>query len=115
MGLDHMEGFENEEKFRTVLFQAIRDCPILKSRTVQRIIAHFASEFTDHLFEVRQCIRKLKYIGYNWCQDETYHGKTTDDFFKIGEEYESVDFNGATYAINGYDNGETRIGSGSIR
>ena len=59
----HYEGFEKEHRFHIILGQALRDCPVLKARTVKRIIAHVAPEFLEGLFESRPCVRKLKYIG----------------------------------------------------
>ncbi|OGW26532.1 MAG: hypothetical protein A2X59_00070 [Nitrospirae bacterium GWC2_42_7] len=111
MGLKHEEGFENEARFSMVSAQASNDCPTLMVRTVKRIIAHFAPEFTENLFAVRTCVRKLRYIGCHWCEDQHFYGDSPDSFFKIGNEYESIDFNGATYTINGYENGKQRIGA----
>ncbi len=111
MELSHFEGFEKEERFKMILQQALCDCPVLKARTVKRIIAHVAPEFTDGLFESRPCERKLRYIGYHWIEDENFHNNDPNDFFKIGEIYESIDFNGGTYAIKDYKGGKKRIGS----
>lgn len=110
-GLAHEEGFEKEEKFWMVLGQALQDCNLLKARTVERIIAHFAPDFVEGLFDIRPCERKLRYIGSCCHEDPTFYGDSPDDFFKLGEIYESIDFNGATYAIKGYENGSGRIGS----
>lgn len=104
---DHFEGFENEDRFRMVLFQARGDCPVLMDRTVKRIIAHFAPEFTYKLFEVRQCKRRLQYVGCGCAEKVCPHGP---DFFEHGKIYESIDFNGGTYTIKGYGDGTVRIG-----
>jgi hypothetical protein len=106
---NHYEGFEKERRFHIILGQALSDCPVLKARTVKRIIAHVAPEFLKGLFERRPCTRKLKYIGCGCEESVCPHG---EDFFEIGEIYESIDFTGATYSIHGYGNGTKRIGSG---
>ena len=103
----YYEGFEKERKFHIILEQALCDCPVLKARTVRRIIAHVAPQFLEGLFESRPCIRKLKYIGCGCEEPVCPHG---DDFFKIGETYRSIEFNGGTYTIEGYGRGTKRIG-----
>jgi len=108
-GQDHYEGFEKEGKFSSILAQALSDCPVLKARTVSRIIAHIDPAFTDNLFAVRPCVRKLRYIGCGCTESPCPH--TSDDFFKEGEIYTSIDFNGGTYTIEGYGDGNYRLGS----
>lgn len=105
---DHCEGFEKEEKFRGILAQALCDCPVLKASTVKRIIAHVAPEFVEGLFDIRPCVCKLKHIGHTWIEDESFHDNGPNEFFKVGEVYESIDFNGGTYTIKGY---EGRVGA----
>ena len=105
---DHYEGFEKEAKFSMIAGQASCDCPVLKRRTVRRIIAHVAPDFLEGLFEIRPCRRKLRYIGCRCEEIECSHG---EPFFEIGEIYESISFNGATYSIEVYCEGERRIGS----
>jgi hypothetical protein len=104
---DHYEGFEKERKFHMVLGQAACDCPLINARTVRRIIAHFDPEFVEEVFKIRPCVRKLKYVGCGCAEKECSHG---DKFFKQGNIYESIDFNGATYTIKGYNEGKSRIG-----
>ncbi len=106
---DHYEGFEKEDKFHLILAQALADCPVLKARTVKRIIAHIDTSFTNDLFSVRPCIRKLKYIGCGCTESPCPHD--IDNFFKEGETYTSIDFNGGSYSIAGYGEGNKRIGS----
>jgi hypothetical protein len=106
---DHYEGFEKEGKFNMILGQAICDCPVLKARTVKRIIAHIDPSFTEDLFADRPCVRKLQYIGCGCAKLPCPHGD--DNFFKEGVIYKSIDFNGGTYAIGGYEEGKKRIGS----
>jgi hypothetical protein len=106
MEKDHQDGFEKERKFKQILYRAICDCPLLKSRTVQRIIACVAPEFAEGLFE-RPCVRKLRYIGYG---SDEFDCPSEDEFFQIGKVCESIEFNGATYTIQGYRDGESRIG-----
>ncbi len=56
----HYEGFEMEGKFFLILVQAVSDCPVVKARTVKRIIAHIDPAFTEDLFAVRPCVRRLR-------------------------------------------------------
>lgn len=108
MGLDHYEGFERERKFHLILQQAVADCPVIKARTVKRIIAMVAPEFLEGLFEPRPCRRWLRYVGCG-CEDpECLHGPS---FFKVGQEYESIDFTGATYTIAGCPPEVGRVGA----
>jgi len=103
---DHMIGFERERKFKMIFQQAYRDCPVLKTKIVHKIIAHVAPDFVEGLFEKKSCVRKLRHIGCECVEPDCPHDEHI--FFKIGEVYESIDFNGGTYAIKGY---EGRIGS----
>ena len=104
----HDEGFEKERRFKMILSQARCDCPVLKDRTVRRILAHVAPEFTEGLFDTRPCVRKLKYIGCGCAEPVCPHGP---DFFEMGVIYESIDYNGGTYSIKGWEDGNRRIGS----
>jgi hypothetical protein len=106
---DHYEGFEKESKFNIISGQALCDCPVLKARTVARIIAHIDPTFTEDLFTVRPCIRKLRYIGCGCAESPCPHH--IDHFFKEGKIYTSIDFNGGTYMIEGYGDGRDRIGA----
>ena len=102
---DHMSGFERERKFKMILYQARCDCPVLKARTVSRVIAHVAPNFIEGLSEVKPCARILRYIGCGCIEPICPHG---NEFFEMGKVYRSIDFNGGTYAIEGF---EGRIGS----
>lgn len=106
---DHYEGFEKEGKFFLILAQAVSKCPVLKACTVKRIIAHFDPVFTEDLFAICPCVRKLRYIGCGCAESPCPHD--SQYFFKEGEIYTSVDFNGGTYTIEGYGEGKARISS----
>jgi len=102
---DHLVGFENERKFNDVFQQARIDNPSLKVHTVRKVIAHFAPYFTDNLFERRECRRKLNYVGMWYNDSECFH---QEEYFQVGETYESETFNGGTYSFR-LPNGEERI------
>ena len=104
---NHYDGFPNEHKFHMILDQAMNDCPTIKARVVRRIIAHFDRDFVRDLFVCRPCVRKLRYIGCGCAEIECPHG---NGFFRNGGLYESIDFNGGTYSIRGYEDGKKRIG-----
>ena len=95
----HYEGFEKEGRFISILAQAVSDCPVVKARIVKSIIAHIDPAFTEDLFAVRPCVRRLRYIG---CGSAESPCPDDSDFFKKGEIYTSIDFNGGTYTIEGY-------------
>jgi len=105
---NHTEGFEKERLFHETLGKALENCPNFKAATLHEIIRAIHPEFDQGLFDVRPCVRKLRYIGYAGC--EAPPDDDTHEFFEVGKIYESINFNGATYAIAGYENEETRIG-----
>ncbi|OGW26531.1 MAG: hypothetical protein A2X59_00065 [Nitrospirae bacterium GWC2_42_7] len=111
MRLKHEENYETEAAFHMILSHAINECPTLKARTVKKIIDQVDQELADALFCVRPCVRKLRYIGCSCGEDKDFCGVTTNEYFNIGDYYESIDFNGATYTIKGYENGKQRIGA----
>ncbi|PKN19282.1 MAG: hypothetical protein CVU71_07170 [Deltaproteobacteria bacterium HGW-Deltaproteobacteria-6] len=106
---NHYEGFAKEKKFNLILAQSLCECPVLQARTVKRIIAHVDEGFVKDLFKRRPCIRRLVYIGCGCVEFPCPHGDSK--YFKEGEIYTSIDFNGGTYTIEGYEDGKTRIGS----
>jgi hypothetical protein len=105
---DHSEGFEKERLFHELLGMASEKCPNFKASILQEIIRAIHPEFDQGLFAVRPCVRKLRYIGY--AAFTTPPEDDTDEFFEVGKIYESIDFNGATYTIAGYDEGQSPIG-----
>jgi len=86
----------------------MEECTGIQAKTIKKIIQHVAPDFLDGLFEIRPCVRKLKYVG---CDCDTDECDTGGGYFKMGQVYESIDFTGATYTIKGYGNGKARIGS----
>ncbi|MDD3151158.1 MAG: hypothetical protein PHV68_10060 [Candidatus Gastranaerophilales bacterium] len=104
--MNHSDGFEKEEKFFELFVMARQDCPTLKTRTFKKILAELNPEFMANLFEIRPCVRKLRY------RDRSREERAIEDrgFFKVGGIYTSVNFTGATYSIEGY--GDNKIGSG---
>ena len=102
----HSRGFEAEEVFSMVL----RQYRGLKSFELKEILTHILVKFVKDLHKVRPCVRDLKYVGcekyaHDDCDCES------DKFFEIGKTYKSIDFNGGTYSIEGYEAGKKRIGS----
>ena len=105
--MTHTKGFEREEKFHVLLRLALADSPTFKAATLKKIIAEIKPEFLDGLFEPRPCIKKLKYRGCVCGEQTCPHEK--DNFFEVGKVYQSLDFTGATYSIEGA--GSQRIGA----
>jgi hypothetical protein len=101
MPKDHWEGFEKERLFHDILSEMEQGGVCLKAKHLRRIIKLVNPEFIKGLFERRPCIRTLKYKG--WCWSEEKLACESDDHFRVGEMYESVDFNGGTYIIKEND------------
>lgn len=98
----HMIGFEREELFHKALAECCKANDKFKAKTLVAVLNIICPGFMDGLFEIRPCIRKLRFIGYdNWGDDAPPYD--FDQFYKYGEVYESVDFDGGTYRINGID------------
>jgi len=55
-------------------------------------------------FERRPCRRRLQYIGYDGWPEPTRSEMNAEEhgYFVPGEIYQSYDFNGSTYSIEGY-------------
>ena len=88
---NHYEVFENESELHRmhgVIHPMYNELYQFKDfMHVARIIN---PAICDGAFDRRPCERKLKYIG-----EEHSH-------FVNGEEYDAIDFNGATYSIKDY-------------
>lgn len=93
-------GFEKERSFCKILREALAECPELEIRTICSIIGYVAPNFMRDLFTVRPYVRKLRYVGYKHIGMEVPY---LDCHFIQGRIYESIDFNGGTYSIKGYE------------
>lgn len=91
--LFHQEDFEKEALFHDLLFST----PGLRSGGLKRIIAAVNPDFMAGLFEMRPCVRQLKYVGYINCGGVEFDSE--EDELVIGEIYESVAFNGGMYEL----------------
>lgn len=96
---DHYEGYESARRLHEMMehFDRFSD-----------LKAHIGADVAREAFKRRPCVRKLRYIG-------TEPGREADssdaaDYFVQGELYTSIDFNGATYSMAGYQDGERVIG-----
>ena len=88
----HMIGFEWEERFNEAFRFLKEQCPnIEKFRVLGQLLDIIDPQLRNGLFERKKCKRKLKFIG------------ESDHFFKKDEIYYSLDFNGGTYTITGYE------------
>ena len=93
MGNDkHMVGFEKEERFNNAFSFLLEQCPkVQKVKVLYQLLNKVDSIICAGLFDRRRCKRRLIYTG------------DAHDFFKNGNVYDSIDFNGGTYTIVGYD------------
>lgn len=107
MSLDHCEGFEREALFHQVLARALRDCPAMKARTVRQMLRMVAPEFVEGLFGRRPCVRILRYIGRPSGEDAP---GAVAPRLRLNRTYRSRDFNGATYTLEGGEEGGAVVG-----
>lgn len=88
----HMIGFEKEERYNEAFNFLREQCPnIHKVKVLSQLLYIVDPNICQGLFSRKPCKRKLK------CIDEP------NDFFKKGKVYKSIDFNGGTYTIGGYE------------
>jgi hypothetical protein len=102
---NHYRGFEKEGRFLQILEEAVRDYPGLPYKVLRRVLRHVDSDYLNDLFSVRPCVRTLRYVRPD-CDGSHPSGRAA--YFVPGQIYESVDFNGGSYAIKGYEKG--RVG-----
>lgn len=93
---DHYEGFEDARHLNEKMVEHFR--------TFKDLAAYVGDDIVNQAFKIRPCVRLLRYIGREDCQDSS-------EYFVKGCLYQSIDFNGATYSILGYRDGKRRIGS----
>jgi hypothetical protein len=96
---DHMEGFSREAAFSCLLAELLDRDPNMRAAALYRALSQIAPEFTEELFARRRCRREVRYIGCTWDPDAP---PTDDEYFKLGEKYIALSFNGGTYEIQGY-------------
>lgn len=92
---DQMEGFYAENSFNTIFTEIRKHCPDLKFGAIKSVLATVAPDFEAGLFESRPCNRRLRYIGMTRCPE--IEPPTDHEYFKLGQNYASSIFNGATY------------------
>lgn len=103
---DHMEGFEQNEAYKTVFGHIREYYPDFKYRQLYEAIEEIAPDYIAAAHARIDCRRNLRYIGCTWNEDEP--PVDDDEFFRLGQVYVSATFNGATYTIEEY--GERPIG-----
>lgn len=87
-----MKGFEREVRFNNAFSFLLEQCPkVQKIIVLYKLLDKVDPKISIGLFERRRCKRKLMYIG------------DSHSFFKKRNVYDSIDFNGGTYSIVGYD------------
>lgn len=96
---DHYEGFEDARKMSDMM-QDHED--------FQAVIKRVGEAFYQEAYKRRPCRRTLRYIGHSgWDEPER---SIKHRHFVEGQIYHSIDFNGATYSIEGYHDGKALIG-----
>lgn len=96
---EHMESFEKEMAFNNIFFEIYQHFPELNASWLGHALEEIAPNFAAGLFERRACKRQLKYIGLA-LDDEI--PQDNDEYFRLGEVYTSLTFNGGSYSISGY-------------
>lgn len=92
----HYESFEKEAKLMRLHSQVISY--LYKWKDFMAVARALNPDLCTDAFERKPCKRRLTYIG------------EAHEFFINGNVYDSLTFNGATYTIDGYGNGESTIG-----
>lgn len=96
----HMVGFEKENifnEFHSAIWQCDKNVDF---DTLMSAVAKISPDFSEGLFERRQCCRKLRYAGNTWLP-EIVHDE--HEFFRIGQIYWSTSFDGSAYIVEGYE------------
>lgn len=96
---DHYEGYESARRMHHLLEQF---------DSFKELNAHIGGDVARAAFKRRPCVRKLRYLG----SEPGREADSSDaaEYFVKGQLYLSIDFNGATYSITGYHDGERVIG-----
>ena len=90
----HLEGFEREKKLKKIWHEVQKFQPALYMwRDFMKVAEMINPDLCEGAFTRRTCRRKLRYIGHDDPADND------DSPFVLGETYDSVDFNGATYIV----------------
>ena len=110
---DHQEGFEKEVKLQEIHTAVIETTEHLyQLRDFMAVAKLINPELCAGAYERRPCRRKLRYIGGdNWPEPQRSEiNAEGDPHLVYGGIYYSVDFNGATYSIEGYtSNGKPKF------
>lgn len=93
--IDHSRGFE-QEKLLHDLHGRISHL-LYQWRDFFEVAKVLNPQLCTGAFERRPCRRALRYLGCTWADDVA----DEDDFLKRGRIYYSIDFNGATYTLEG--------------
>ena len=90
---EHLEGFEREKKLKKIWREVQKFQPALYMwRDFKKVAEMINPDLCEGAFQHRLCVRKLRYIGHEDPADN-------NACFVLGEIYESIEFNGATYAV----------------
>lgn len=108
MNNPHMIGFEKEALFSQARIECQKVHDNFKAKTLKEALQIICPEFLENLFAIRSCSRNLKFVGRDQ-REECVQVGGFDPFFEYGKVYKSIDFNGGSYQIKGY---EGRIGCG---
>ena len=93
--IDHSRGFEKEKRLHELHAEVSN--LLYQWRDFWEVAKVLNPELCECAFERRPCRRALRYLGCTWADDVP----DEDVFFKRGMIYYSIDFNGATYTIEG--------------
>lgn len=105
----HDEGFAQEARLKAIYAQVTQVQEHLTPWGDFMAVARLINpELCTGAFERRPCRRQLRYIGYADWPEPTRSEMNAErhDHFVHGEIYTSTDFNGATYSIAGWSEGE---------
>jgi hypothetical protein len=106
---NHSEDFEKEFLINELFSKVSELYPSFYFWTDFRTLIELLNPaLYEGAFTVRACCRTLRYTGHSWLAEPERTQRDEKSRFEVGAIYRSVDFNGATYGIEGH--GPRRIG-----
>lgn len=101
----HDEGFEKESELKSIHAQIVEIQEALYQwEKFMEVAVLINPGLCEGAFERRPCVRKLRYIGFDNWPEPTRSEMNVEghEYFVHGGIYNSTDFNGATYSIEGW-------------
>ncbi len=95
----HMKGFEKEATLGSMFSHPDIRGRFVKYRDFMAVAHVINPELCERAFERRPCERTLRYIGFEDFDEPARSQEPDAEGFVRGNQYHSIDCNGATYTI----------------